>query len=261
MDALFLWVMGGLLFVSVVILFLPVAAAAEVEPTATELGYLRRGTRGAVLTALGGLLTEGVIMVRSRGGVRRTDKPLRRCRDPFQRAVYDALHGPAGARDLATRPAVRRARADLAERLADGGLVPGRLRRTVGVATLIAVPAVAIAGARSALDAAVTGAALLITVSLWLLSRRTIAGHRLLRRMRRQRARQLAGLPPGGASRPYAAARAGGAAAGGVIRTGDCVDERGLNLALGFEAADFDRAGFDGGFDAGGGGDGGGGHH
>jgi hypothetical protein len=52
--------------------------------------------------------------------------------DPFQRAGYDALYSPAGLGELMTGPAVRTARADLPQYLAEPSMAAGPGRRWFG---------------------------------------------------------------------------------------------------------------------------------
>jgi uncharacterized protein (TIGR04222 family) len=91
----------------------------------TELGYLRRGDRGAVFTALASLHRNRLITV-GRNGIRQTNRSLPPGGDPLRRAVYDVLHPQPTVRSLAGTPSVRRALDELAERLAERGLIPRR---------------------------------------------------------------------------------------------------------------------------------------
>lgn len=189
----------GLLFLAALVLYLPVMPT-PIELSDTDIGYLRRGTRGAVLTALTALRAHGLIAIRQRGGVRRTSRAMAAGGDGLERAVYGALHSAAGPRSVATKPAVRRALATTAERLAGAGLIPGRFRRSLGRAMLIAVAILGIVSL-SAGDAGtpmVVGLclAMILAGCLWLPSRRTVAGHGVLGMLRREHARLIAGWSP-----------------------------------------------------------------
>ncbi|HEU5471121.1 MAG TPA: TIGR04222 domain-containing membrane protein [Actinophytocola sp.] len=254
MDALLI---TALLVVAAALLLLP-PAAKSVDLLPTEIGYLNRGGRGAVATALTVLYTADLLEIRYRSTVERSDKPLpsRSELEPFVRAVYTDIHVQARPGALPSRPAVRRGLAALAARLADAGLVPGRFRLLAGRTVLAAAVVLAIvrlaarSGAGEALLALIAGA-----VVLWRLSRRTIAGHRLLRRLRRDYTRRWSGTPDDDPAPAAGVALVPGhgapvdAAALGLVAS--------LGAVIGIHVPDF--GGWDNGGGGGGDGDGGGG--
>jgi uncharacterized protein (TIGR04222 family) len=195
MDDIHLWLIYATLLLSALVLYLPVIPR-PVALSDTEIGYLRGGPRGAVLTALTALRADGVIERRRRGGVRRTNRGMPSGGDDLERAVYGALHTAAGPRSVAAKPTVRRALTAAARRLAGAGLIAGPLRRMVGRAMLIAVPIAAIvrltAGGVETVTVIAVAAAVLAAAGLWLPSRRTIAGHGVLHLLRHQHARLVA---------------------------------------------------------------------
>src|SRR6266540_3451251 len=122
MDDVPLLLSYGLLLLAVLVLYLPIVPT-PIELSDTDIGYLRRGGRGAVLTAFTGLRAHGLIAVRKRGGVRRTNRAISTGWDGLERAVYGALHTAAGPRSVAAKPSVRRALAATANRLESAGLI------------------------------------------------------------------------------------------------------------------------------------------
>lgn len=177
----------GLLLVAALTLYLPVLPG-PIEIGLTEIGYLRGGTKGAVVTALAALNDAGLIKARGRAGIRRTGGTLAAGAGPFVRAVYGTLHNPARPRALAERPAVRRARESMVRRLTEAGLVTGAGRRWFGRALLLAVLVLAVLRPGTA---AITAG--LIAAGLWLPARRTIAGHGVSWTARREHNELLGG--------------------------------------------------------------------
>jgi uncharacterized protein (TIGR04222 family) len=197
----YLWLVLGVLVAVAALPLLPPAGPTAVDLSPTEVGLLRGGAKAALVTALTALHADGLIEIRRQGGVRRASAAMPAGRDSFERTVYAALHTPAGVRSLATRLAIRRALAVLAGRLADLGLMPGRLSWSVGRMALVAVLAVVVArlvaGDTQRPTFAILTAAALIAGCLWFLPRRTIAGHRVLRALRREHAHRLAAWTAG----------------------------------------------------------------
>jgi uncharacterized protein (TIGR04222 family) len=185
----------GLLFLAALVLYLPITPT-PIDLSDTDIGYLRRGTRGAVLTAFTGLRARGLIAVRKRGGVRRTNRVMSTGWDDLERAVYGALHTAAGPRSVASRPAVRRALDATANRLAGAGLIASQFRQLIGRALLIAVPVVAVVGMVQTSAYAGLAVAILIAIGLWLPARRTVAGHGVLHVLRREHTQLVAGWRP-----------------------------------------------------------------
>lgn len=196
MADLLLWLVTGLPVAAAAVL-LPPVRPEPVELDPSEIGFLRGGTKGAVLTALAALHADGLVKAGAQGGVRRAAQATLRSDDPFQRAVYSALHSAIGPRELALRPAIRRARDAMARRLAGAGLMPGRARLVFGRTTLAAVPAVAVL--QLATGGTITGLVVpvLIAAGLWPLSRRTLAGHRVSWQAHQEHTRLLGSWRPG----------------------------------------------------------------
>lgn len=183
----------GLVVIGLAVL-LPPVVSTEDTLWPTEFGYLRRGGKGALVTALATMRKDRLVAF-GRNGVRQTDKTPPAGDDPFRRAVYNALYTPAALHTIATRSAVRKARAELAERLAGYGLIAPRERRWFGRVMLLVAPVVALAGLVTGRAGALAfGFAVLATgAGLWL-SRRTIAGHLTVRALRRGHRELLGGL-------------------------------------------------------------------
>ncbi|MFX0575100.1 TIGR04222 domain-containing membrane protein [Nocardia nepalensis] len=198
-------------FVLIVLSALPVGVSALLriplwvssipELSASELGYLCRGGRGAVVTAVKSLDMDDVITMNARRNFRRTRKTLPSDADELERAVFTDVRGPARLSELPERRFIRRELAATRDRLAQAGLIP-RLwwRRTIVVVTLILIMvAVAAYWESDAVtwgNLAVLVAGILAALCLLLSSRRTIAGGRLLRRERRESRRALADWEP-----------------------------------------------------------------
>ncbi|MEU0501805.1 TIGR04222 domain-containing membrane protein [Nocardia sp. NPDC005998] len=198
-------------FVLIVLSALPVGVSALLriplwvrsipELSASELGYLHRGGRGAVVTAVKSLDMDDVIAMNARRNFQRTRKTLPSDADELERAVFTDVRGPARLSELPERRYIRRELAATRDRLAQAGLIP-RLwwRRTIVVVTLILI-VVAVAAYWES-DAVTWGnlaalvAGILAALCLLLFSRRTIAGGRLLRRERRESRRALADWEP-----------------------------------------------------------------
>ena len=190
---MYLLLTWGLIVIGLAVLLPPVVSTGDTL-WSTELGYLRRNGKGALVTALATMRKDGLVAF-GRNGVRRTDKTPPAGDDPFRRAVYNALYTPAAPSTIATRPAVRKARAELAERLVGYGLIAPSERRWFGRVTLLVAPVVALAGLVTGRAGALAFAiAVLATAGgLWL-SRRTIAGHLTVRALRRGHNELLGGF-------------------------------------------------------------------
>jgi uncharacterized protein (TIGR04222 family) len=177
----------------------------ELRPT--EVALLRSGPAAAVVTALVLLHARAAVDAAAPGTVRRTGALPRGC-DPLARLVYESLARPGGPRELATRGPVRGGLTDLATGLAGAGLVlPARrgyaLRIVAvgaGLATVAGLLAIAgrlgiggvggagALGGHPALAAVALVALAVASAGLALLPRRTGAGRRLMRRLRRRHA-------------------------------------------------------------------------
>ncbi|WP_433728065.1 TIGR04222 domain-containing membrane protein [Nocardia sp. CA-129566] len=198
-------------FVLIVLSALPVGGSALLriplwvrsipELSASELGYLYHGGRGAVVTAVKSLDMDDVITMNARRNFQRTRKTLPSDADELERAVFTDVRGPARLSELPEKRFIRRELAATRDRLAQAGLIPRPWwRRTIVVVTLILiVVAVAAYGESDAVtwgNLAVLVAGILAALCLLLFSRRTIAGGRLLRRERRESRRALADWEP-----------------------------------------------------------------
>lgn len=182
------WV-AGLLVVSIGLRVLVPPWRVRADVGGCTVAYLRGGERAVVVTALATLHERGTVDVAKRGMVRRAG-PLPGNAGAIERAVYAALYQPNGPQRLPGRPEPRRALADLRAELAEAGLLLGTwrwvaLRVTLCVALLI-VLARLVAGGLHPLTFGVLGGFLVIGLVLWVLPRRTRAGARTLRAVRRR---------------------------------------------------------------------------
>lgn len=124
-----------------------------------------------------GVLAPGIGRVRRTGSLPRNVEPL-------ERALYAALHGSIGPRELASRKQVQRALSDVRHSLVECGLVRPTSRRVLTPALLVALPplflarlvALQVLGARESLVAVL----LFMGAAVWFLPRRTVAGTRTL---------------------------------------------------------------------------------
>ncbi|HVK23444.1 MAG TPA: TIGR04222 domain-containing membrane protein [Actinokineospora sp.] len=141
-----LWISLGVLIVLVLSPLPPWSARGRVDLSDPEIAYLFGGKKRAVRVTLAIMADGGLVEAHPRGGVRLTRRTLT-SRVPIVRAVYSALHTPSGPAAIGRHPTVRRALAELDRELVRLGLLAGRWRRFT--------------------------------------SRRTVAGRRLVRRLRR----------------------------------------------------------------------------
>ncbi|MFL6141887.1 MAG: TIGR04222 domain-containing membrane protein [Labedaea sp.] len=196
MGDLLVWLASGLLVAAASALWLPISPRGDEDLWPGEIALLRRGVKGAMRTALAVLYEQGVIESGGRTGLRRTKRPMPPGGDPLGRAVYGAMHTPAGLRALAARPGVRRVLATMTEGLVAAGLIAGRPRRLLGRVLLIAAGALAVtrlaAGHLSEGGRVLLVVAIIAGIGLWMLSRITIAGRRTLSSVRHAHARLLA---------------------------------------------------------------------
>jgi uncharacterized protein (TIGR04222 family) len=168
----------------------------RIELRPTEVALLRGGRRAAVVTALVLLHARAAVDGGEPGRARRCG-PLPRGCDPLARVVYAALVPPASPRELVGHPAVRRALAQLSTDLAAARLTVAAWRR-LALAGLAAASIAVAAAYGVAQDRATTvvplAAAALGTLALAALSRRTLAGRRTVRGLRRRYADVTAGM-------------------------------------------------------------------
>lgn len=153
----------------------------DVEPV--EVGYAWRGRRGAVLAALG-VLVSGKLALSGREASR-LDRPLPDDLHPLVLAVYDSLGIPRGVKSLLARKSVRAELRAVARDTVRAGLRVDVPRRVLGSLAAVAAPVVAGLAGSVAL-AVITG-----VVALALLAQRgrTLAGWSVLRSVRRERPR------------------------------------------------------------------------
>lgn len=189
---------------------LPMTARRRFELPASAMGFLRRGERRALATAVTALYADGLVAASRRGLLQRGTAPMRAGVEPFAAAVYAAMPAPTRFRALPGRPRVRRAVATLVRELSSAGLIPGRMRWLLARIVLLATAVVS--GIR-ALDPGLASqlraryaVVLVAAVVAWWVPRRTVAGYRALHRLRREYAEShdaaigcaLAGVVPPG---------------------------------------------------------------
>lgn len=152
---------------------------------AARLAALRAGPKAAVALVVVELHLAGLLEA-SRDGRLRTLTTARRLPEPtpVHRAVRVALVRPLSCADVASRPAVLRARHALRADLVARGLSCGAVRRAAAAVTAVAAAATATTAALQ--GAVLAGASLaLLALAVLALPSRTVAGHRTLRRLRR----------------------------------------------------------------------------
>jgi uncharacterized protein (TIGR04222 family) len=187
----YLVVCGLLLVAAVLVRALPLHRSSRdseyedgFDLTARELGLLRRGRYGVVLTVLAQLHGEGAVDLSWGRRVRRLDPP-RDCDDRLALAIYAGLNHTRWPRLLALLPSVRRQCRPLRQELRDRRLRPTTRRWLF--ATMLQVYAISLALATlveqsargSTVSATLVVAALAGAVSV--APRRTVAGWRELR--------------------------------------------------------------------------------
>ncbi|MCP3785105.1 TIGR04222 domain-containing membrane protein [Micromonospora sp. A3M-1-15] len=149
---------------------------------ATEIGWLQGGNWGAVIAGLAMLHTRGVLAT-GVGRIRRTGS-LPQDAEPLERALYAALYGSVGPRELARQKRVQRALRDVRQSLVERGLVRASSRRVLMPVLLVALPpallpklvAAGMVGVTEGLVAVVV----IVGIAVWLMPRRTVPGARAL---------------------------------------------------------------------------------
>lgn len=179
----------ALLAAWVLVMAFPMRASAP-EPGHAESGLLRRGRWAALQAAVVRLHAAGLVEVDTEGRLARTKRKLRSDIDGLAQAVYAAMPEPTSVLMLRIRPGVRQALGELVQRLAAHGLVQGRRRWRFSRALLVVVAVLCVrqltGGAGTVVDAALAMVLLIAAVAAWFVPRRTVAGQRLLRQLRRQ---------------------------------------------------------------------------
>jgi hypothetical protein len=170
---------------------LPLRGRGEDPLTAVECAFLRGGIKAAVLVAHAVPAEDGAGATEGAGAT-----------DAFDLAVADAGDPPTGRWGIARRRGVRRAAADVRERLIAWGLMAPTGHFAIARCVLLAVPVVAALalfdeslGLTTLIGSAV---ATVLAVTLWFAPRRTIAGWRALRaeRLRYVQVTLAAATPP-----------------------------------------------------------------
>ncbi|GAA4258349.1 hypothetical protein GCM10022255_078700 [Dactylosporangium darangshiense] len=153
------------------------------ELRATEIAYLAGGEWLAVRAGLIMLYRRGRLETDERGRINRTG-PAPRDAEPLERALYNALLGWTGPKEITNRPRVREALAELRGALRGRRQVRPPWVRLCVPAALLAVPAWAVArlGAPPLVAMPVILAG--VAAALWFVPRRTAAGVRRLQRLR-----------------------------------------------------------------------------
>ncbi|SCL13523.1 TIGR04222 domain-containing protein [Micromonospora rhizosphaerae] len=149
---------------------------------ATEIAWLRGGNWGAVMAGLAMLHTRGVLAPGA-GRIRRTGS-LPQDAEPLERALYAALYGSIGPRELAGQKRVQRALRDVRRSLVERGLVRATSRRVLMPVLLVVLPPVLLAKLVALRAVGVTeglvAVVVLVGIAVWLRPRRTVAGTRAL---------------------------------------------------------------------------------
>jgi uncharacterized protein (TIGR04222 family) len=183
----YLVTLGVLLVVSILLRVAGVARRVSVDADPALCACLRGNALAVVVTTLA-MLHERERVAAGLGRVHRTG-PLSGENDPMQRAVYSALHKPMSPRELVPRPPVRRALAELRRTAAAAGLLLPKWRWVTLRLALCLVPVVGVARLFSSrltpVTLVVVIASVCVALGLWLLSRRTRAGGRMLAALRR----------------------------------------------------------------------------
>lgn len=150
--------------------------------SATEIGWLQGGDWGAVIAGLAMLHKRGVLAT-GVGRIRRTGSAPQDA-EPLERALYAALYGSIGPRELARQKRVQRALRDVRQSLVERGLVRASSRRVLMPVLLVALPPALLPKLVATGMVGVTEGLLTIVVlmgiAVWLLPRRTVAGARAL---------------------------------------------------------------------------------
>jgi uncharacterized protein (TIGR04222 family) len=241
---------GGLLGAAVAILTLPWSGRDPADFSTVELGYAWRGPRGAVIGALGTLVTGGYARRSRKRGIVRTSKPLPSGLEPLVRAVYGGLTMPRSVSALLSLKSVGAALPPIASRVLGARLRVGAARRLLGSLVALASPVFAVVGLARGdgpLGVGITVTIVSVLVMAWLLSLRglTIAGGRTSADARR------------GAALGVDDARSGELVLGSVLGTTLIANwgtpDGGYFADHGGFAGGFDGGGSDGGSDGGGG--------
>lgn len=179
----------------------PVRLRGQPELSAPQVALLRpRGRRAALAAAVTELYAAGLVTLERSGRLRRGDTPMPAGLPEVARAVYRTLVLPRSLRSVTVRAPVRAALRTATDQLARLGAVPTRARRRWSRLVLVAMVVVTLLGVTraGALPPLLVLPALLLVVAAlmaWFLPGRTIAGARLLRRLRAEQAERTGPEP------------------------------------------------------------------
>ncbi|MCW6005238.1 TIGR04222 domain-containing membrane protein [Micromonospora sp. CPCC 205371] len=166
----------------------------------TEVAYLASGRWAAVRAGLVMLYARGLLEAGRRGRIGRVGSSPR-TGEPLERALFASLLGWSGAREVGQKPRVLVTQRELRRGLERRGLVRRWWVRALVPPGLAVLPGVLVARLVS-LDVIVPQVGVLGVVAcaagaVWFLPRRTVAGARLLRRLRVDHADLVAEIESG----------------------------------------------------------------
>jgi uncharacterized protein (TIGR04222 family) len=166
----------------------------------TEVAYLASGRWAAVRVGLVMLYARGLLDTGRRGRIGRIGSSPR-AGEPLERALFASLLGWSGARQVGARSRVLVAQRELCRGLERRGLLRRWWVRSLVPLGLAVLPGV-VAARLVSLDmigpqVGVLGVVACAAVAVWFLPRRTVAGARLLRRLRVDHADLVAELESG----------------------------------------------------------------
>ncbi|MFC9998951.1 TIGR04222 domain-containing membrane protein [Nocardia sp. NPDC127526] len=197
MGNLLLLLIFGLLLLAVVIRIPPLTARSDRELSTSEIGFLRAGARGALVTAVTALDVDGVVAPnRPKSKVKRTGAEPLSDADELEQAVFADLTTPARLRALVRKRRTRAELTTLRDRLRDEGLIPGEWRRRVvkAIAVVLLPVAVLVRLVTDPLNVWIVvllAAALVAGLYLLVKPKRTVAGWRVLNALRQETERLL----------------------------------------------------------------------
>ena len=204
----------------------PLRPRDEPELSAPQIALLRvRGRRAALIAAVTELYAAGLVVVGRRGQLRRRDVAVPAGLSELARAVYRTLVLPRSLGSVALRAPVRAALRAAAGELARCGAAPSPRRSRWSRLALLSIVVVSLLGVTRAgalPPPLVLPAPLLVlaAVAAWFAPRRTVAGTRLLRRLRREHADRWADRSRLPASSGTAAQVARASAVSGTVAPG-----------------------------------------
>jgi uncharacterized protein (TIGR04222 family) len=174
----------------------PLRLPGTPELSPSQIAMLRwRGRRAALVAAITELYAAGLVTVSGRGTLRRGDAPVPQGLSELPRALYRVLVVPRSLRSLTSAAPVRAALRATSAELTATGAAPSHTRWWLSRAALLAALMVTLSatsrvGAVSPLLMLPTTLLVSAAAAAWLLPRRTVAGARLLRRLRHEQAQR-----------------------------------------------------------------------